>query len=177
LRRGGLRRSERLSARLPVQLAGAGETGEEFLENSQTLTLSKCGAAILSKRRLVPEHRVIIRRLDTAKEARVRVVGKIGERTEGFVYAVEFVDPQANLWETEFRSTPDLNETDEFVYLVCGCCGNSEAVRLGDSKLAAFEVAHGVLLYCIRCQAMTRWMRRSDEASTDGRPTGQVRKG
>jgi hypothetical protein len=166
-----------LSARMPVQLAGVAETGQEFLVNSQTLTLSKCGAAILSKRKLIPEHELIIRRLDTGKEARARVVGKIGERTEGYVYALEFVDPQANLWETEFPSAPDLNEPDELVYLVCGCCGNSEAVQLGEPKFADFEVAHGVLLYCIRCQAMTRWMRRSDEDKTDGRQTGQDRKG
>ena len=41
LRRGRRRRSERLSAQIPVQLAGATETGQQFMENAQTLTLSQ----------------------------------------------------------------------------------------------------------------------------------------
>lgn len=164
LRRGRRRRSERLSTQIPIQLAGGTETGQQFIENAQTLTLSQCGASILSKRQLIPNQEMIIRRLDTGKEARVRVAGRIGDRIEGYVYAVEFVDPQVNLWETEFPSTSDLDEPDDRVFLVCGCCGKFEAVELGESKLEDFEVAHGVLLYCMQCQAMTRWIQRSDEA-------------
>jgi hypothetical protein len=166
LRRGRRRRSGRLSAQIPVQLAEAGETGQQFPENTRTLTLSQCGASILSKRKLAPKQEMIIRRLDTDKEARVRIAGKIGEGTEGYVYAVEFVDPHANLWETEFPSTSDLDETDDLVYLVCGCCQNSEAVQLG-SRMGDFEAAHGVLLYCMKCEAMTRWTQTFGEATTD----------
>ena len=169
LRRGRRRRSERLSAQVLVQLAGNSETGQQFLENTQTLTLSQYGASILSKRKLVPEREMIIRRLDTGKEARVRIAGKIGDRSEGYVYAVEFVDPQANLWETEFPSKSDLDKTDDVVFLVCGCCRNSEAVQLGELKLGDFEAVHGVLLYCMQCQAMTRWIQTSDEAATGDR--------
>jgi hypothetical protein len=166
LRRAHRRRSGRLSAQIPVQLTGASETGHGFLEDAQTLTLSQCGASILSKRKLTLMPQTIIRRLDTGKEARVRIVGRIGDRTDGYVYAVEFVDPQANLWETEFPSPSDVDRTDELVFLVCGCCRSSEAVELGAPKLGDFEATHGVLLYCMRCQAMTRWMPRFGEAAT-----------
>ena len=97
----------------------------------------------------------------------MRVAGKIGDRNEGYVYAVEFVDPQVNLWETGFRSTSDFDEAGDPIFLACGCCGKSEAVQLGEPKLRGFEAAHGVLLYCIQCQAMTRWMQ------TDEAPTGE----
>ena len=140
LRRGPRRRSERLPAQILVQLAGTTETGQEFMENSQTLMLSQCGASILSKRKLIPKQEMTIRRLDTGKEARVRVAGKIGDRIGGYVFAVEFVDLQVNLWETEFPSTSDLDKTDDRVFLVCGCCGkakrfNSESLNWGTSKL------------------------------------------
>jgi hypothetical protein len=167
LRRGRRRRSGRLSAQIPVQLAETSDTGQQFLENTRTLTLSQCGASILSKRKLIPEREMVIRRLDTGTEASVRIAGKIGEETEGYVYAVEFVDPQANLWETEFPSTSDLEETDDRVFLVCGCCQNSELVQLESPRLDDFEAAHGVLLYCIKCQAMTRWTQTFGEATTD----------
>lgn len=168
LHRGRSRRSERLSAKIPLQLTGVSETDQQFLENTETLTLSQCGASILSKRKLVPKQEMIIRRPDTRKEARVRVVGKIGDRTEGYVYAVEFMDPQANLWEVEFPSTPDSGSTEDLLFLVCGCCRSSEAVQLGEPKLGDFEAAHGVLLYCLHCQAMTRWTQRFGEATTGG---------
>ena len=169
LRRGPHRRSERLPAQMPVQLAGADETGQQFTENSETLTLSQHGASILSKRKFRPNHRITIRRPDTGKEAQVRIAGRIGDRVEGYVYAVEFVDPQANLWDMEFPSAPDLGETEDLAFLVCGCCGKSEAVQLGESKLADFEQAHGVLLYCIQCQAMTRWMQSDEPPPGDRR--------
>lgn len=173
LRRGHRRRSERLSAQIPVQLTGTSETGQQFVENAETLTLSQYGASILSRRQLLPERDTIIRRLDTGKSARVRIAGKIGDRPEGYVYAVEFVDPQANVWEIEFPPTSGLDETDDLVYLVCGCCQKSEAVQLGEPKLGDFEAAHGVLLYCMRCEAMTRWMQRVGEAAPgDGQSRG-----
>jgi hypothetical protein len=170
LRRGPHRRSERLPAQLPIELTGATEKGEEFKEKSETSTLSQYGAAILSKRKLMANHEITVRRLDTGKEARARVAGRIADRNEGYVYVVEFVDPQANLWETEFPTPPDLDETDDRVFLACRCCGKVEAVQLGDQKLGDFELRHGVLLYCIQCQAMTRWMQRPDDGAMDDSP-------
>jgi hypothetical protein len=161
LRRGRRRRSERLCARLPLQLIGASATGLQFLENTETLTLSQFGASILTRQKLMPAQEVIIRRLDTNTEARVRIKGKIGERTDGCVYAVEFVDSKANLWEIEFATSFDLDKPEDLVFLVCNCCRNCEAVHLGESSFGEFETVHGVLLYCMHCQAMTRWMRQA----------------
>jgi hypothetical protein len=172
LRRGRHRRSERLSVKIPVQLVGVSETGQQILENAETLALSECGASILSKQKFEPEQEMMIRRADIRKEARVRVVGRIGDRPEGYVYAVEFTDPQAHLWEMEFPSTPEPDRTEDLIFLVCGCCQTSEAVQLGEPKLSDFEAAHGVLLYCSHCQSMTRWMQKLGEATTGGRQSG-----
>jgi len=143
-----------------------------LFRNGQTFSGLTGRTSGLPKIELMPKQEMIIRRLDTGKEARVRVAGKIGDWIEGYVYAVEFVDLQVNLWETEFPSTSDLDELGDRVFLVCGCCGKCEEVQLGESKLGDFEVAHGVLLYCIQCQAMTRWMQRSDEATARDRQNG-----
>src|ERR1700684_4185798 len=117
LRRGRRRRSERLSVHVPVQLTGISETGQQFLENSETLTLSQCGASLLSKRKFVPKQEMLIHRSDTRREGKARVVGKIGDRYDGYVYAVEFLDPHANLWEIEFPSAPDSSGTEDLVFL------------------------------------------------------------
>jgi hypothetical protein len=165
LRRGPRRRSERFPAEIALQLTRTGEKGEKLTENSHTVTLSRHGASILSKRKLATEQQITIRRLDTGKEARARVAGMIADRVEGYVYSVEFVDPQTNLWDTEFPLVPDADEPNDRIFLVCGCCGKVEAVQFGDVKLGRFEMDHGVLLYCIQCQAMTRWMPQSDDAA------------
>lgn len=172
LRRGRRRRTERVVVQMPVQLGGASETGQPFFENTETLTLSQGGASILSKRKLVPGQEIIMRRPDTRKEARIRAVAKIGDRPEGYVYAVEFLDPQVNLWEMKFASISDSEGTEDLVLLVCNCCQTSEAIGLKEPKLSDFEVAHEVLLYCSHCQAMTRWMQRIDEATTSSGQTG-----
>ena len=167
LLRGRHRRSERLSVKIPILLAGVSETGQQFVEETETLTLSQGGVSVLSKQKLVPKREAVIRRPDTGKEARVRVVGQIGDRSEGYVYAMEFMDPQTNLWEIEFPSTLDSGRVEGIVYLVCSCCRKSEAVQFGEAKLGDFETAHGVLLYCSHCQAMTRWTQRYGETTTD----------
>lgn len=164
LRRGHRRRSDRLPTEIPLRLTGAGSSSKSSRENSRTLTISRHGASVLSKQKFAPEQEIFVRRVDTGAEARARVAGKIADRAEGYVYAVEFVDPRFNLWETEFPSTADPDEASDRMFLVCGCCGKTEAVQFGEYKLGPFEVAHGVLLYCIQCQAMTRWKQRPEDA-------------
>jgi hypothetical protein len=60
----------------------------------------------------------------------------------------------------EYFSAPNSGGTEDVVLLVCMCCQTSEVVRPKEPKLSDFEVAHGVLLYCSQCQAMTRWKQR-----------------
>lgn len=68
----------------------------------------------------------------------------------------------------EFRSTPEFDGTEDVVLLVCMCCQTSEIVRPKEPRLSDFEVAHGVLLYCSNCQAMTRWKQRFGRATRRG---------
>jgi PilZ domain len=167
LRRGRRRRSERIPVEILLRLTSTSATDQPFTESARTLTLSRHGASILSERKLSPGQDILITRLDTGKQASARVAGMIADRVDGYVYAVEFSHPQINLWETEFPRASDPDETSDRVFLVCGCCGKVEAVQFGDSKPGPFEIAHGVLLYCIQCQAMTRWKQQPEDAPHD----------
>ena len=69
-------------------------------------------------------------------------------------------------------STPDSDGTEELVFLVCMCCQTSEVARSKEHQLGDFETAHGVLLYCSHCQAMTRWMQRVGRATRRGGQSG-----
>jgi PilZ domain len=164
LRRGRRRRSERIPAEIHLRITSTSTTDQPFTEDARSLTISRHGASILCQRKLAAGEDLLITRLDTGKQASARVAGMIADRADGYVYALEFTHPQIDLWETEFPRASDSDETSDRVFLVCGCCGKVEAVQFGDSKLGRFEMTHGVLLYCIQCQAMTRWKQHPEDA-------------
>jgi len=151
-------RSGRVSATIPIQLVGADTLGHQFLEDSKTLTLSRYGASIFSTSKLAPEQEIIIRRKDTNKEAEVHVVGMIREESGGHIYAVGFVDPDANLWEIEFPEIADPAVSGNCVLLVCSACDSSKAVPLGELAYGVIDVNQGVLQYCKKCRVSTKWI-------------------
>lgn len=155
--------SGRVSATIPIQLVGADTLGQQFLEDSKTLMLSRYGASIFSARKLAPEQEIIIRRTDTNKEADVYVVGLIREESGGHVYAVGFVDPQTDLWEIEFPTTTNPAVAGNCILLVCSACQSSKAVSLGELAYGIIDVDQGVLQYCKQCRVSTKWIPSSGE--------------
>lgn len=161
----GVRRSGRVSATIAIQLAGADTLGQQFLEDSKTLTLSRFGASIFSARKLAPEQEIILRRTDTNKEADVHVVGMIREEPGGYIYAVGFVDPEADLWEIEFPTTTNPAAIGNCLLLVCSSCHSSKVVPLGELAFGVFDVEQGVLQYCKRCHVSTKWVPSPGEVA------------
>jgi len=120
--------------------------------------LSRFGASIFSARKLSPEQEIILRRTDTNKEADVHVVGMIREEPGGYIYAVGFVDPEADLWEIEFPTTTNPAAIGNCIRLVCSSCHSSKVVPLGELAFGVFDVGQGVLQYCKRCRVSTKWV-------------------
>ena len=87
-----LRRSSRIPKELAILLTGSDMDGKGFSEMTKTVLLSRHGAGIISTYKLSAEQEIIIRYLDTNKEALVRVVGRIGSEGEIYTYGVAFVD-------------------------------------------------------------------------------------
>jgi hypothetical protein len=154
-------------AAIRIQLGEIGDTGQPFMENTQTLMLSKYGASIFSQQRFNPGQELFIRRVDTGNELAARVVGKIGQQSDAAVYAVEFADSAANFWKIEFHSSTEA-ETAREMFLLCRCCLNGESVPFGEKQWSAFEAVHGVLFYCMHCEAMTRWTHMPPYAAPAG---------
>ena len=172
----GVRRSGRVTATIAIQLAGADTLGQQFLEDSRTLTLSRFGASIFSARKLAPEQEIILRRTDTNKEADVHIVGMISEEPGGYIYAVGFVDPEADLWEIEFPTTTNPAVTGNCILLVCSSCHSSKVVPLGELAFGVFDVEQGVLQYCKQCRVSTKWVPGPGEtiaSSTVPRPESE----
>lgn len=151
------RRSGRIPKEIAVLLVGCDTLGKEFAEETKTLVLSRHGASLLSQHKLVPEQEMLIRSLVTNKEGEVRVVGQIGEREDGYIYGVAFLDPDINFWDIEFPPPTEAEKQAERVLLECSGCRDRKMTFLDALELDVFVVNQGILRYCKRCLASTVW--------------------
>src|ERR1700704_1520160 len=101
---------------LQIEVVGADLDGQQYMERTQTLTITRDGATILLANKLAPESELIIRNVLTGEEAPVRVVGHIREDVSGHVYGVALMDPSVDLWGIELSSTQRENR----IILECG---------------------------------------------------------
>ena len=164
------RRSDRVSLEVPIQISGTDEAGRVFMDNTIALQLSRHGAKILLGRKLVPDQEITIRCLENSREAETRVVGLIREESEGYSYGVEFLDPEANLWNIEF---PPLSESDQGVarlVLECACCHSRELVYLNELEAEVFESNKTLSRHCKRCTGMTLWKESPGPVPSDSVP-------
>src|SRR5580704_8797278 len=91
----GVRRSGRVSKEIPILFTGSDAGGLQFSEKTRTLLLSRHGASVISRYKLIPEQEAYVRTLSNNREIEVRICGEIGEREDGHIYGVAFADPAA----------------------------------------------------------------------------------
>jgi hypothetical protein len=159
----GLRRSTRIPKQIAILLTGSDTEGKFFLEETKTVVLSRHGAGIVSQQRLYPEQELNIRRLDTNKEAEVRVVGQIGSQRDTYTYGVAFLDPNIALWSIEFPLLTELEEQARQL-LECSSCESRETVDQNDIESDVLDINEGIVRYCKRCGNSTIWKRASSAA-------------
>src|SRR5260370_29398009 len=117
-----VRRSNRIAREIAILLVGSDIEGKVFSEQTKTVLLSRHGAGIISQYVLSAEQELILRRLDTDKEAEVRVVGQLGAHGDSHTYGVAFLDPQLDLWGAQFPSLTACQRERSRVLLQCGRC-------------------------------------------------------
>jgi hypothetical protein len=130
---------------------------------TKTVLLSRHGAGILSNYKLSPEQEIIVRYLDTNKEALVRIVGGIGSEGETYTYGVAFVDP-ANLdfWGVDFAPVSEKEKDARRLLLECGSCKQREMVEHSDVESDVLIINEGIVRYCKPCGDSTLWKRASE---------------
>lgn len=158
-----LRRSSRIPKELAILLTGSDMDGKGFSEMTKTVLLSRHGAGILSAYKLSAEQEIIIRYLDTNKEAIVRVVGGIGSEGETYTYGVAFVDPATiDFWGIDFAPISEKEKNARRVLLECGSCKQRELVDHTDVESDVLIINEGIVRYCKPCGDSTLWRRSSE---------------
>ena len=159
----GVRRSSRIPREMEILLVGSDMEGKVFSEKTNTVLLSRHGAGIVSEYKLSPEQELILRRLDTNKEAEVRVVGQIGMQKNLYTYGMAFLDQTLDFWGIQFPPMTDTEKAAARVYLECVRCQARETVEQSDLESDVYLVSEGIVRHCKRCGSSTFWKRSSEE--------------
>jgi hypothetical protein len=158
-----LRRSSRIPKEVAILLTGSDMDGKGFSEMTKTVLLSRHGAGIISTYKLSAEQEIIVRYLDTNKEALVRVVGRIGSEGEIYTYGVAFVDPNTiDFWGIDFAPVSEREKEGRRMPLECGNCKERETVEQSEVESDVFLINEGIVRYCKKCGDSTLWKRASE---------------
>jgi len=136
--------------------------GKIFSEQARTVLLSRHGAGVVSEYKLSPEQELIIRPLETNKEAEVRVVGQLGSQGESYTYGVAFLNQNIDFWGIEFPPVSQSEKVANCVSLQCASCGTRETVVQSDLESDVYLVNEGIVRYCKACGNSTFWKRADD---------------
>lgn len=146
------------------------ELGHDFIEETRTLVLSRHGAKILSKRKLVPDQELSVRCHKTGKEVVGRVVGQIGGGSGGYHYGLEFLDPGVNLWDIDFPPLADSEEAVGRVLLECVRCHAQVLTYLSEFEAEVFEANGCLSRPCKRCTDTSVWKAPISRAPSEQIP-------
>jgi hypothetical protein len=127
--------------------------------------LSRHGAGIVSQYALYAEQELILRRLDTDKEAEIRVVGQLGSDGRMYTYGVAFLNPEMDLWGIRFQGMTDSEKVASRMLLQCSSCKTRETVEQSDLESDVYLVNEGIVRSCKNCGSSTFWKRATDEES------------
>jgi hypothetical protein len=158
---GFVRRSGRIAKEIRILLIGTDTSGRVFAEETQTVTLSRHGAGVISKHRLATDGILILRFLGGSSEASIRLVGQLGEDIRGYVYGVAFVDSNLDFWELKFPPPPKWR-VDFEAPLQCTSCQTQEVVDQSEVEADVYALAEFILRFCSTCGTSTQWRRATD---------------
>ncbi|HEY2820057.1 MAG TPA: PilZ domain-containing protein [Candidatus Acidoferrum sp.] len=132
--------------------------GVVFSEETQTVTLSRHGAGIISKHKLATDGLLIMRFLGGSTETAIRLVGQLGQDARGFVYGVAFVDEEEDFWELKFPPPPRWSVIVDGP-MQCALCKRCEIVDQSEVEADVYALSESILRYCIYCGTPTVWRR------------------
>jgi hypothetical protein len=161
-----VRRSDRVSLTLLLEASGEDAHGKSFTDPTRTLLINQTGAVIVLERELKTGEKVRLKRkspLESHREADVRVVGQFGREKEGFLYGVEILDPQKDLWGIEFPPIANSEEAVARMLLECSYCRGREVVYLNELDLRGFESNRGIARHCKVCGVPSIWTQAPHE--------------
>jgi hypothetical protein len=154
------RRSDRVSLTVLLEVAGTDSHGVEFKEPGKTLIVSRRGAMIVLERELRSGQEIHIQRKapsESQRHSQARVVNQMGRQRDGFLYSVEILNPEIDLWGVDFPALLEESDAVAKMLLECTYCHGREVAYLSEMELRAFETNRGVARHCKTCRVPSIW--------------------
>jgi hypothetical protein len=161
-----LRRSDRVSLTLLLEASGTDSHGKAFTDPTRTLLINLTGAVIVLDRELKTDQQIRLKRkspIEAHREGDVRVVGQFGREKDGFLYGVEILDTQKDLWGVEFPAIANSEEAVARMLLECSYCRGREVAYLNELDLRGFETNRGIARHCKVCGVPSIWTQAPHE--------------
>jgi len=165
-----MRRSSRIPKEIPILLVGSDMEGKVFSEQAKTVLLSRHGAGIVSEYKLSAEQELILRSMETNREAEVRVVGQLGAAGNSYTYGVAFLNQNIDFWGIEFPPVSQSEKEANRVLLQCASCKAREMVEQSDLESDVYLVNEGIVRFCKNCGSSTVWKRADDAVEGEASP-------
>ena len=166
----GVRRSGRIPKEIAILVIGSDLDGTVFTEQTKTVTLSQCGAGVVSRYKLAPDQEVIIRRPDLNREVEARVVGVTASRAGGYTYGLAFLDLRIDFWGLQFPPLTESEKAASRSLLECSRCKRRETIDLSDLEVEVSAANDPLMRSCKRCGIVTAWTRATGDAEEKSGP-------
>ena len=165
-----VRRSSRIPKEVAILLTGCDANGKQFIEETKTVVLSRYGAGILSKHKLIIEQELILVHTQSNKEAEIRIVGQIGSTNDSYTYGIAFLYPEVNFWGIDFPSLTGAEIAAGSTPFQCTICGCTEVIGQEALELDVYAIHGAILRDCKRCVRSTLWKKVSGVALESAPP-------
>ncbi len=176
----GLRQSDRVRFRMPVEASWVSPAGHALTQNVETLLVSRNGGVLRLTEKLSMGQELHLRRNldgDNWKKTRARVVAEIDQDPPNhFLYAVHILDPRSDFWDIDFPSPHKGEEALARLLMECSFCQRREVVYLNELQLKSFEVRKCIARVCKHCDSPSIWIESQSEIRDpeNGVPTSSV---
>src|SRR5260370_8950434 len=164
----GLRRSDRVSLRMPVEASWFAAGGVAVKETAQTLLVSRNGGVLCLSEKVLPGQELTVRRQNGAewKMARARVLAEFDREPDGFLYAFVILEPREDFWGIDLPAPHMAEDALARLLMECSFCQRREVVYLNELQLKSFEVRKCVARICKHCDSPSIWVESLSEART-----------
>jgi hypothetical protein len=163
----GLRQSDRIRFRMPVEASWVSGAGATVTQNAETLLVSRNGGVLRLTEKLSMGQELHLRRSldgDQWKNTRARVVAEIDQDPPNhFIYAVHILDPRADFWDIDFPAPHKGEEALARLLMECSFCQRREVVYLNEIQLKSFEVRKCIARVCKHCDSPSIWIESQSE--------------
>src|SRR5882724_1246480 len=171
----GLRQSDRVNFRMPVEASWFAAGGVAVKQMAQTLLVSRSGGVLCLAEKVLPGQELMLRRQngDDWKMARARVLAEFDREPDGFLYAFVILEPRDDFWGIQFPAPHQADESLARLLMECSFCQRREVVYLNELQLKSFESRKLVARICKICDAPSIWIEAQSEMNAS--PTSASR--